>query len=125
MKTKILSILLALNPAFADHCYVTKVKDGDTIECNGNETVRLIGLQTPEEREANYYYAGYLLSKRALRRDFTIWRFGKDRYKRTLGILEDKEGAVNVEMRKKFPDPKYDRLLNNQMLFELRKRGWK
>jgi endonuclease YncB( thermonuclease family) len=112
-------------------CVVTRVIDGDTLEVfcpaidpKNPERVRLIGLQTPEKGEKRYYRAAWDLEVLSAG-EVNIERFGKDRYGRTLGLVESRKGCVNVLMRKRYPDTRYDGLLTKKQRNALIKRGWK
>jgi endonuclease YncB( thermonuclease family) len=112
-------------------CVVTRVIDGDTLEVfcpsrdpRNPERVRLIGLQTPEKGERRYYTAAWDLEVLSAG-EVNVERFGKDRYGRTLGLVESRKGCVNVLMRKRYPDTKYDRLLTKKQRDALKEREWK
>jgi len=111
-------------------CVVVRGVDGDTIKilCSARdpnvETVRLIGVDTPERGEGKYKQASTELVELA-GSYVTIERFGKDRYGRTLGLVESQKGCLNVEMRKRYPNTKYDRLLTKKQRNALIKKGWK
>jgi len=81
--------------------------DGDTVVLDGNEKVRLIGINTPESvdprrpvqwygKEASAYTAG-LLRGRRVRVEHDVER--KDRYGRTLAYLHLEDGTfVNLRL---------------------------
>ncbi len=111
-------------------CVVVRGVDGDTIKilCPSRdpnvETVRLIGVDTPERGESKYKQASIELVDLA-GNYVTIERFGKDRYGRTLGLVESQKGCLNVEMRKRYPSTKYDGLLRKKQRLALKGKGWK
>lgn len=111
-------------------CVVVRGVDGDTIKilCPSRdpnvETVRLIGVDTPERGESKYKQASSELVDLA-GNYVTIERFGKDRYGRTLGLVESQKGCLNVEMRKRYPSTKYDGLLTKKQRNALKGKGWK
>lgn len=112
-------------------CVVTRVIDGDTIEVfcptrdpKNTERIRLIGVQTPERGERHYYRAAFDVDRLA-GNYVTVERFGKDRYGRTLGIVEGQKGCLNVGMRKRYPSTRYDGLLTKKQRNALKERGWK
>jgi micrococcal nuclease len=82
-----------------------RVVDGDTVVLDGNEKVRLIGINTPESvdprrpvqwygKEASAYTKGLLLGKR-VRVEHDVER--RDRYGRTLAYLRLEDGTfVNL-----------------------------
>ena len=111
-------------------CVVVRGVDGDTIKilCPSRdpnvETVRLIGVDPPERGESKYKQASSELVDLA-GNYVTIERFGKDRYGRTLGLVESQKGCLNVEMRKRYPSTKYDGLLTKKQRNALKGKGWK
>ena len=112
-------------------CVVTRVIDGDTLEVfcpardpKNSERVRLIGLQTPEKGERRYYAAAWDLEVLSAG-EVNVERFGKDRYGRTLGLVESRKGCLNVMMRRRYPSTRYDGLLTKKQRNALTKRGWK
>jgi endonuclease YncB( thermonuclease family) len=107
------------------------VIDGDTIEVfcpardpKNTERVRLIGVQTPERGERHYYRAAFDVDRLA-GSYVAVERFGKDRYGRTLGLVESQKGCLNVEMRKRYPSTRYDGLLTKKQRNALIKKGWR
>jgi endonuclease YncB( thermonuclease family) len=86
---------------------VERVVDGDTVVLDGNEKVRLIGINTPESvdprrpvqwygKEASAFTKALLLGRR-VRMEFDVER--KDRYGRTLGYLWLEDGTfVNLRL---------------------------
>lgn len=128
----ILVVLHVLSPAQTTvkesfTCKITKIIDGDTIDINCAgvvERVRLLGVQTPERGEKNFKKAAldiYGFTQNGV----NIERFGVDKYKRTLGILDSSKGCVNVLMREKYKSTKYDKLLTKKQRVALKMRGWK
>lgn len=109
-------IVFAALTAFADAAFsqsyrVTRVIDGDTIEIEGQELVRYIGIDTPELRERKsdhweYRPQPYAVEARALnyklvagkkvKLEFDIVK--KDKYGRTLAYVYQDEIFVNHEM---------------------------
>jgi endonuclease YncB( thermonuclease family) len=130
----ILFLFIFVSKAFSEagfNCAVTTVIDGDTVEVfcpyrdpKNVERVRLIGVQTPERGEKGYYKAAFDLMN-LVGNNVSVERFGRDRYGRTLGLVESSKGCVNVEMRRRYSDTKYDRLLTKKQKNALEKRGWK
>lgn len=112
-------------------CVMVRVIDGDTIEVfcpsrdpKNTEKIRLIGLQTPEKGERGYYKAAGDVDKLA-GNYVAVERFGKDRYGRTLGLVESQKGCLNVEMRRRYPSTRYDGLLTKKQRLALTKKGWR
>ena len=87
---------------------VVRISDGDTVtvlnENNEQVKIRLVGIDTPESRQAFGQKAKDALGAILRGRDVVVLETGKDRYKRTLGFLEllpteDQERAIaNAEM---------------------------
>lgn len=77
---------------------VVRVIDGDTLIVNGDERVRLIGIDAPEVGETGFVEAGQALAELApVGSDITI-TYGADRYDqygRTLGYLSTDELFIN------------------------------
>jgi len=82
------------------HTQVTRIIDGDTIEINGNESVRLLGINTPERGEKYYQEAKEFLEMVVLNKTINL-KFGKDkydRYGRLLAYVFFNEVNVNKEL---------------------------
>ncbi len=86
---------------------VVRVVDGDTVVLDGNEKIRLIGINTPESvdpRKSVQWFGKEaaartraLLEGRKVRVEFDVER--KDRYGRTLGYLHRDDGLfVNLAL---------------------------
>lgn len=110
----------------AETVTVTRVIDGDTIEIEGGERVRYIGINTPETvdprqkvqcfgREASEKNRELVAGKKVrLERDVSEW----DKYKRLLRYVYVNETFVNLELVKQGfaltatfpPDVKYQKL---------------
>lgn len=80
---------------------IDRVIDGDTIEAKDkNESVRLLGINTPERGEAYYNEAKEFLESRVLNKTVRL-EFGKERndlYGRTLAYVFLDEENVNLEI---------------------------
>jgi endonuclease YncB( thermonuclease family) len=80
---------------------VKRIVDGDTIVAN-NETIRLLGINTPERGEKYYLQAKEFLEKKILNKNIKLEFVGEtqDKYYRTLAyvFLDDKN--INVEIVK-------------------------
>ena len=80
---------------------VNRVIDGDTIEAeNRNESIRLLGVNTPERGEFYYKEAKQFLESRILNETVTL-RFGRDRhdkYDRTLAYIFLNDKNINLEL---------------------------
>ena len=86
-----------------ENVFVGKVIDGDTVIING-ESVRLLGIDTPERGEPCYKEAKKHLEEIVLNKMVTVerGREDRDRYKRLLRYIfietNDGELAVNLKM---------------------------
>lgn len=85
-----------------DYVKVTRVVDGDTIKINNNDTVRLLGINTPEKGELYYKEAKEFLESLILNKTIRIERGKEDRdkYKRLLRYIFLDEKNINVEQVK-------------------------
>ena len=97
------------NPQEASWRTVTRVVDGDTIILDGNERVRLIGVDTPEtvdpRRPVQYFgkeasaFTKRMVEGKKVRLEFDQTR--KDRYGRTLAYVYLEDGThLNAEIVK-------------------------
>lgn len=80
--------------------YVKRVVDGDTIQLENGERVRLIGIDTPEMHESDKLYRD---SERTKEDKSTIQKLGKLAYEFTKNLVEGKR--VSLE----FDAERYDR----------------
>lgn len=103
-------LLLVLNYSFLDSAlvkfigvskevHVDRVIDGDTI-VSGNESIRLLGINTPERGEFLYEEAKTFLESLVLNETVRLEFVGerKDKYKRTLAYIFLGAENVNVKM---------------------------
>ena len=65
-------LLLFLLSCAYDPQGVRYVIDGDTFVLNNGETIRLLGIDTPEKGDINYDRAGYELQRRLVGRQLTL-----------------------------------------------------
>lgn len=79
-----------------DFIQVERVVDGDTVIVEGN-SMRLLGINTPEKGERYYLEAKEFLEKLVLNKSLKIEKHGKDKYYRELVYLFD-EGNINLKM---------------------------
>ena len=81
--------------------FVDRIIDGDTIEAgNRNESIRLLGINTPERGELYYAEAKQFLEGRILNKTVNL-KFGKDRYDkydRTLAYIFLDNKNINQEI---------------------------
>jgi len=111
----LISLLLIINYEFMDtrlegflayegteYANVTRIIDGDTIEIGGNESVRLLGINTPERGEKYYQEAKAFLSDLVLNETIKLEKVGsnKDKYYRLLRYVFLSNKNVNVELVK-------------------------
>ncbi|MCX5806170.1 MAG: thermonuclease family protein [Proteobacteria bacterium] len=135
-KTGVFAILLYLimvlaGNSFAKEYVVNKIIDGDTVRLDTGETVRYLGIDTPELSKkgigAEFYareaakYNKKLVYMKKVRLEFDVEK--KDQYGRLLAYVFVKDLFVNAELVKlgyakvmvKLPNAKYkDMLLNHQ-----------
>lgn len=112
----LIAIFLAINYSSIDYflvnfldgsetATVNRVIDGDTIEIINNgdkESVRLLGINTPERGEILYKEAGGFLGELSLNKSVRL-EFGKDRYdryNRTLAYVFINEFNINLKLVK-------------------------
>lgn len=102
--SKLKFLLLLLTPLFlfALSGKVIKVTDGDTIKiltpANEQVKIRLYGIDAPEKkqpfgRKSKEFLAGLIVGKFV-----EIEEHGKDRYKRTLGVVYYGDEDINAKM---------------------------
>jgi micrococcal nuclease len=80
--------------------FVSRIIDGDTIELESGEHVRMLGINTPEKGEKYYYEAKEFLEKEILNKTVNL-KFGKEKkdlYNRTLAYVFLQEKNVNKKM---------------------------
>jgi micrococcal nuclease len=84
---------------------VTRVIDGDTIQLESGERVRLIGIDTPEMHDSDKLHRDSQRSGQDVR---TITAMGKKAYEFTRALLQGKRVSLEFDVEKY---DKYDRLL--------------
>lgn len=84
---------------------VTRVIDGDTIQLESGERVRLIGIDTPEMHESDKLHRD---SQRTGQDVSAIKAMGKKSYEFTRALLEGKRVSLELDVEKY---DRYDRLL--------------
>ena len=85
-----------------DYVRITRVIDGDTAVA-GNQTIRLLGINTPEKGEKYYNEAKKYLEKRILNKTVRLI-YGEDKkdlYKRTLAYIYFNGTNINKEIIEK------------------------
>lgn len=81
--------------------YIERVIDGDTVE--SGESIRLLGINTPERGEEYYEEAKEYLESLILKKNVFL-EYGKerkDKYGRILGYIFDGEDNINIKMIEK------------------------
>ncbi|MDD4893890.1 MAG: thermonuclease family protein [Candidatus Omnitrophica bacterium] len=84
---------------------VSRVIDGDTLQLESGERVRLIGIDTPEMHESNKLYRD---SQRSGEDTNTIQKLGKEAFQFTRKLVEGKRVSLEFDVEKY---DKYNRLL--------------
>ncbi len=79
-------------------CFVDRIIDGDTLVCD-NETIRLLGIDTPEKGEKYYQEAKDFL-KQVENENIEILRDWEDlgKYKRKLRYVFYENRLINIEL---------------------------
>jgi len=80
--------------------FVSRIVDGDTIELQTGEHVRLLGINTPEKGEEYYAKAKEFLEQEILNKTVEL-KFGKEKkdlYNRTLAYVFFEEKNINKEI---------------------------
>jgi endonuclease YncB( thermonuclease family) len=90
-----------LVPSFTESTvFVSRVIDGDTIEIEAGQKVRLIGINTPEEGVVGYGSAKDFLTGAVLEESVVLESSGVDRYGRVLGhVILDGENVNEKILR--------------------------
>jgi len=102
MRTKILTLILLLPLSlFAFSAKVIKISDGDTIVVLSDTEqtkVRLYGIDAPEKKQDYGQKSKQFLASLIAGQVVEVEPKGKDRYKRTLGIIHYKGQDINAQM---------------------------
>lgn len=85
-----------------ENAEVTRIVDGDTIKINNNDTIRFLGINTPEKGEKYYQEAKDFLVSLILNKTIKIERGKEDRdmYKRLLRYVFLDNKNINLEIVK-------------------------
>jgi len=114
--------------------YVTRVIDGDTIEIETGQSVRLKGINTPEKSMPQHQEAKELLEKLILNKTIQIENYGNDKYGRMLGQIFLDSQNINVKILQEGlatlyyyeHDKHYEKLKQAEEFARLNERGlWK
>jgi len=84
---------------------VKRAVDGDTLQLETGERVRLIGIDTPEMHESDKLYRDAQRSKQDIS---TIQKLGRRAYEFTKNLVEGKRVSLEFDVEKR---DKYERLL--------------
>ena len=99
---KILLLLFFTIPLFAISGQVIKISDGDTITILTQQReqvkVRLYGIDAPEKKQPYGQKSKQFLASLIAGQVVEVEPKGKDRYKRTLGIIYYKGQDINAKM---------------------------
>ena len=96
-----MAILVIASPLFALSGKVVSIHDGDTITVlSGKEQtkVRLYGIDAPEKKQDYGQRSKQFLASLIAGQVVEVEPKGKDRYKRTLGIIHHKGQDINAQM---------------------------
>jgi len=94
---KVMLLLLLVSCAY-DPFGVRYVIDGDTFVLNNGDTIRLLGIDTPERGDANYDRTAYALQEKISGRNITLEGNTSDKYGRLLRNVYVDGRLVNLEM---------------------------
>ena len=95
------AILAIASPLFALSGKVVSIHDGDTITVLQNKQqikVRLFGIDAPELKQPYGKKSKQFLANLIAGKVVEVEPKGKDRYKRTLGIVHYKDQDINAQM---------------------------
>lgn len=96
-----MAVFIIACPLFAFSAKVVKISDGDTITILQNKTqikVRLFGIDAPELKQPYGKKSKQFLASLIAGQVVEVEPRGKDRYKRTLGIIHYKGQDINAQM---------------------------
>jgi micrococcal nuclease len=85
--------------------YVKRAVDGDTLQLENGERVRLIGIDTPEMHESDKLYRDAQRTKQDIR---TIQKLGLSAYEFTKNLVEGKRVSLEFDVERR---DRYNRLL--------------
>tara|TARA_Y100000310_G_C20604436_1_gene774780 strand:- start:365 stop:1072 length:708 start_codon:yes stop_codon:yes gene_type:complete len=114
--------------------FVERVIDGDTIQIEDGQKVRLIGINTPEKLVPFYDESKEFLRNKIENKTIVIENYGRDKYGRILGHVFFEKDHVNKEILSRGfgtlyyyeKDLYYDSLLNSEKFARLNENGiWK
>lgn len=77
---------------------VIRIIDGDTLELENNQKVRLLGINTPEKKKPFSKEATKYLEDKTLNKTISLENFGYDKYGRILGYIFIENENINEEI---------------------------
>jgi micrococcal nuclease len=77
---------------------VVKIIDGDTIKTNDSQTLRLLGINTPEKNQPHYNEAKQYLTTLIQNKTIQIESHGQDKYQRTLAHIYFNDRNINAQI---------------------------
>ena len=77
---------------------VTRIIDGDTIELQNTQTLRLLGINTPEKNQLYYQEAKDFLTHQIQNKTIQIESYGTDKYGRTLAYIFQNNKNINAKI---------------------------
>ena len=86
------------DPANTVTAQVIQITDGDTIKTNTPQTLRLLGINTPEKNQPFYQEAKDFLTQKIEDKTIQIESHGTDRYRRTLAYIFLKNQNINAQI---------------------------
>jgi micrococcal nuclease len=80
---------------------VIQITDGDTLKTNEPQTLRLLGINTPEKNQPFYQEAKEFLTQKTQNKTIQIQSYGLDKYKRTLSYIFLENQNINAQILNK------------------------
>ncbi len=77
---------------------VTRIVDGDTIKTHNDQTLRLLGINTPEKNQPLYQEAKNFLIQKTQNKTIQIESHGPDKYSRTLAYIFLNSQNINAQI---------------------------
>ncbi len=95
-----LFLLSCTSPEFEGPYRVTKVTDGDTLQINYKETIRLSGINSPEKEECYYNKSKNFLNELVLNQEIFLEKdyTNKGRYGRLLRYVHFNNKDINAQL---------------------------
>jgi micrococcal nuclease len=86
------------DPVSTTTAKVIQVTDGDTLKTNTPQTLRLLGINTPEKNQPFYQEAKDFLLGQVQNKTIQIESHGPDKYKRTLAYIFLEDQNINTQI---------------------------